>query len=153
MKKINLPLLIFCIGICASAGIVGSIATANSVTTWYPTLTKPSFNPPSWIFGPVWTTLYFLMGVSLYLVWGKKKTDLKWFWIQLILNALWSIAFFGLKNPLLAFVLIILLWASILLTIKSFQKVNKTAAVLLFPYLAWVSFASLLNLFIVVLNR
>ncbi|TSC88716.1 MAG: tryptophan-rich sensory protein [Microgenomates group bacterium Gr01-1014_5] len=153
MKKINIPLLIFCVCICASAGIVGSIVTFNSVTTWYPTLIKPFFNPPSWIFGPVWTMLYFLMGISLYLVWRKKKADLQWFWIQLVLNALWSIIFFGLKNPLLAFVVIILLWVSIFLTIKSFQKVNKTAAVLLFPYLAWVSFASLLNLFIVVLNR
>jgi len=139
--------------LCESAGIVSSIFTFNAVATWYLTLEKPFFNPPSWIFGPVWITLYFLMGVSLFLVWGKKKSDLKWFWIQLVLNSLWSIVFFGLRSPALAFVIIILLWISIFLTIKSFMKVNKTSAYLLFPYLAWVSFATLLNLSIVVLNR
>lgn len=145
-------LLIFVL-LCESAGLIGSIFTINSVSTWYPALAKPIFTPPSWIFGPVWITLYFMMGVSLHLVWGKKKTDLKWFWIQLVLNSLWSIIFFGLKNPGLAFVIILFLWISIYLTIKSFLKINKTSAYLLLPYLVWVSFASLLNLAVVVLNK
>lgn len=139
--------------LCEAAGLVGSIFTLNSLQTWYPTLVKPFFNPPGWIFGPVWTTLYFLMGVSLYLVWEKKKTDLKWFWIQLLLNSLWSVAFFGLKSPILAFIIIIFLWACIFLTIKTFIKTSKTSAYLLYPYLAWVSFALILNLSIVILNN
>ncbi len=145
--------LIGFIFICQAAGLIGSIFTFNSVNTWYLTLEKPFFNPPSFVFGPVWTTLYFLMGVSLYLVWGKKKTDLKWFWIQLSLNTVWSIIFFGLKNPLFAFIIIVLLWISIFQTIKSFKKVNKNASYLLYPYLFWVSFASVLNLSIVILNK
>ncbi len=139
--------------LCQAAGLIGSIFTINSVNTWYLTLEKPFFNPPSFVFGPVWTILYILMGVSLFLVWGKKKTDLKWFWIQLSLNTVWSIIFFGLKNPLFAFIIIILLWISIFQTIKSFKNVNKTASYLLYPYLFWVSFASILNLSIVLLNK
>ncbi|MBI4067776.1 tryptophan-rich sensory protein [Candidatus Gottesmanbacteria bacterium] len=145
--------LITFIFLCESAGLIGSIFTFSSVSTWYPTLIKPFFTPPSWIFGPVWTIMYLFMGISLYLVWGKKKTDLKWFWLQLILNSFWSLVFFGLKNPGLAFVVIIFLLTSIFLTIKTLSKINKTAAFLLYPYLAWVSFASVLNLFIVLLNR
>lgn len=145
--------LVLLVLLCESAGVIGSFFTFQSVSTWYPTLTKPFFNPPAFIFGPVWTTLYVLMGVSLYLVWGKKKTKLKWFWKQLFLNALWSIAFFGLKSPILGLLVILLLEVSIILTIKSFSRVNKTAAYLLYPYLFWVSFATLLNLSIVALNR
>jgi tryptophan-rich sensory protein len=147
-----LRILLFVL-LCEGVGLVSSVFTFNSLQAWYPALVKPFFNPPGWIFGPVWTTLYFLMGISLYLVWGKKKTDLKWFWIQLILNSLWSIAFFGLKNPIIAFILVIFLLISIFLTIKTFAKVNKTSAYLLYPYLGWVSFASILNLSIVILNR
>ena len=139
--------------LCQAAGLIGSIFTFNSVNTWYPTLEKPFFNPPSFIFGPVWTILYFLMGVSLFLIWGRKKTNLRWFWIQLALNTTWSIIFFGLKNPLFAFLIIILLWFSIFQTIKSFKKVNNIASYLLYPYLFWVSFASILNLSIVILNK
>lgn len=145
--------LLLSVLLCEGVGLIGSIFTINSVKTWYPTLTKPFFNPPNWIFGPVWTTLYFLMGVSLYLVWKKKKTELKWFWIQLILNSLWSVTFFGLKNLIAAFIIIISLWISIFLTIDAFTKINKTSAYLLYPYLAWVSFALILNLSIVILNR
>lgn len=145
--------LFFSIILCEGAGIIGSIFTFSSVSTWYPTLIKPSFNPPSWIFGPVWTILYLLMGISLYLVWGKKKANLKWFWVQLILNSAWSIIFFGLKSPSAAFLTIIFLWFSIYKTIVVFQKINKTSAYLLYPYLAWVSFATILNLSIVSLNR
>lgn len=147
----NLPKLILSITICLGAGIIGSFFTTSAIPTWYATLNKPVFSPPNWIFAPVWTTLYILMGISLYLVW-KKKTVPMVFWIQLILNATWSIVFFGMKNPILAFINIAALWIAIFLTIKSFRKINKTAACLLYPYLAWVSFASVLNLFIVLLN-
>lgn len=145
--------LFLAILLCQGAGLIGSIFTINSVTTWYSTLEKPFFNPPPWIFGPVWTILYLLMGISLYLVWGNKKITLKWFWIQLILNSLWSILFFGLKNPALAFLEIIFLWLAIVLTIQSFWKYNRNAAWLLIPYLLWVSFAGILNLSIALLNK
>lgn len=145
--------LLLSILFCEGAGLIGSVFTFNSVNMWYVTLNKPFFNPPSWIFAPVWTILYLLMGVSLYLVWGTKKVNLKWFWIQLALNSLWSLIFFGLKNPMFAFLEIILLWLAILMTIKSFWKYNKTASWLLLPYLLWVTFASILNLSIVLLNK
>lgn len=145
--------LILAVIICEGAGLIGSVFVVNSVSTWYPLLNKPFFNPPSWIFAPVWTILYFMMGISLYLAWRKKNTDLKWFWTQLFLNSLWSIIFFGLKSPLLAFIIIVLLWVSIFFTIKTFIKINKAASYLLLPYIIWVSFAMLLNLSIVILNR
>lgn len=145
--------LLFAVLICESAGLIGSIFTFDSVSTWYVTLNKPVFNPPSWIFAPVWTILYILMGISLYLVWGKKKADLKWFWVQLTLNSLWSIVFFGLKNPTLALFEIFLLWIAIYMTIRSFWRHNRTSSLLLFPYFAWVSFATILNLAIVLLNK
>ncbi len=150
-------LFAICILICLSAGFIGSFFTASSIPTWYAGIAKPSFNPPGWIFGPVWTILYVLMGVSLFLVikngFSKKnKTALNYFSVQLILNALWSILFFGLKNPLLAFIEIIFLWFFILMTILSFYKISKWASYLLVPYLLWVSFASVLNYFIWMLN-
>lgn len=153
MKKnsINIPKLVLSIGICLGAGVVGSIFTVTAIPTWYVTLNKPVFSPPNWVFGPVWTILYILMGISLYLVWLKKKVPTI-FWVQLALNAVWSIIFFGMKNPTLAFIDIIALWVSIVLTIKAFSKINKLAGNLLIPYLIWVSFASFLNLAIVVLN-
>ena len=136
------------------ASTIGSLFTVNSVSSWYVTLIKPSFNPPSWVFGPVWTILYFLMGVSLYLIWIKKfdKNAFTFFTIQLILNALWSIIFFGLKSPLFAFVEIIFLWVAILITIIYFYKINEISAYLLIPYILWVSFAAILNFSIMVLN-
>lgn len=149
--KFNLFRFIVCILIAEGAGIIGSFATFSSVKTWYPQLIKPSFNPPSWIFGPVWTFLFFLMGIALYLVWTKKN-KIFWFWIQLILNIVWSFLFFGLKNPWFAFFEIIILWFAIIKTILEFKKYNKTASYLLLPYLAWVSFASFLNLAIALLN-
>ena len=158
MAKINYLKLIASIIICLGIGSFGGFATASSVSTWYVTLNKPFFNPPSWLFGPVWTLLYILMGISLYLVWSKKlkpnvqKKALGLFGIQLILNFFWSLIFFGLRNPLLAFVEIVLLWVSILFTIIYFWRVSKPAASLLIPYILWVSFASVLNLAIVVLN-
>ncbi|KYK24635.1 TspO protein [Euryarchaeota archaeon SM23-78] len=144
--------------ICQLAGIIGSFFTANSIPTWYLGLAKPSFNPPNWVFAPVWTTLFILMGVSLYLIWeeGFKsegvKTGLLLFGVQLILNILWSIIFFGLRNPFIAFIEIVVLWIAILLTILKFYKVSRTAAYLLIPYILWVTFAAILNLIIFILN-
>ncbi|MFA5856749.1 MAG: TspO/MBR family protein [Candidatus Pacearchaeota archaeon] len=157
-KKFNILKLILSIIISQLAGFIGSIFTFNSVNSWYLTLNKPFFNPPSWIFGPVWVSLYFLIGISFYLIWNngfKSKTSklaLGFFITQLILNSLWSIIFFGLKSPLFAFIEIILLWISIVLTMYYFSKISKTATYLLIPYILWVSFASILNLAMVILN-
>jgi translocator protein len=157
--KLSKPLMLtLCVVGCLIAGIIGSFFTTPSIKTWYADLVKPAFNPPNWLFGPVWTLLYILMGVSLYLYlqqWKgtrEQKTGLAFFGIQLVLNALWSIIFFGLHMPLLAFAEIILLWMSILLTLLNFRKVSKAAAWLLVPYLMWVSFASALNFAIYFLN-
>lgn len=144
--------VLMAIVLCEGAGIIGSVFTVSSVNTWYMTLNKPFFNPPSFIFAPVWTILYFLMGLSLYFAW-EKKSNLKWFYIQLVLNALWSIIFFGFKNPMIALVEIVCLWVAILMTIKGFWKKNRFSAYLLIPYLLWVSFATILNFYIVLLNK
>lgn len=158
MSKLNFPKLIFSIFICQLAGIIGSLFTFSAIPTWYATLNKPTFSPPNWLFGTVWTTLYLLMGISLYRVWiskTKKKEKMEgvvFFIIQLVLNALWSILFFGMQNPALAFVEIIFMWLFIVVTIFRFEKVDKLAAYLLVPYLLWVSFASILNFSIWQLN-
>jgi len=135
---------------------ISSLFTAKTVSTWYPVLVKPFFSPPSWIFGPVWTILFFLMGIALFLIWIKdhklKKAALIIFGVQLVLNALWSVIFFGLQAPFLAFIEIIFLWFFILLTIVYFYNISKPAAYLLLPYILWVSFAVLLNFGIVLLN-
>jgi translocator protein len=149
--------LVSLIAICEGVGILGSIFTISAILTWYAHLNKPFFSPPNWIFGPVWTTLYCLMGVSLFLVLEKKLKKQKnillvIFSAQLLLNFLWSVIFFKLHLPLLAFIEIILLWILILMLIINFWKFSKPAAYLLMPYLAWVSFASILNLSIVILN-
>lgn len=135
------------------AGLVGSFFTAPAISNWYAFLEKPSFNPPSWIFGPAWILLYILMGISSYLVWQKgDKKALTIFWIHLFFNALWSIVFFGLQNPGLAFLNIIVIWVFIIVLIIKFWKINKWSSILLIPYLLWVSFASVLNYFIWQLN-
>lgn len=158
LPKSNLLKVIFAIFICQMAGIIGSFFTFSAIADWYAFLEKPSFAPPNWIFGPVWTILYTLMGVSLYLVWNSKarknlkKDALSVFYAQLILNTLWSILFFGFKNPELAFVEILLMWVLIAASIVKFYKIDKTASYLLIPYLLWVSFASLLNFAIAYLN-
>ena len=145
--------------ICLSAGAIGSVFTSSSVDSWYRTLNKPPFNPPSWLFAPVWTALYIMMGISLFLVWSSKSTQrnkkniaLSFFAVQLFLNMMWSALFFGLQNPLLAFVEIILLWIAIIITIALFIKISATAAYLLVPYLLWVTFAAVLNYSIFLLN-
>ena len=150
--------LIISILICQSAGAIGSIFTVSSVKTWYVTLIKPSFNPPSWIFGPVWTILYTLMGISLWIIWKQKlegknvKIALTVFFIQLILNASWSFFFFGIKNLDVAFLVIILMWIFIAATIYFFYRISSLAGLLQIPYLLWVSFASILNYSISKLN-
>lgn len=158
MKKIAWKKLIVSIGLCEGAGIVGSIFTVSAIPAWYATLIKPSFNPPGWIFGPVWTTLYLLMGISLYRVWekGSKKKKVRYaitfFGIQLLLNALWSIIFFGAHNLVGALVEIVLLLGFLVATIVKFIKIDKLAAYLLIPYFLWVSFATLLTYSIWKLN-
>lgn len=158
MKIESIPILAASIIICLMAGFIGSVFTIDSIQTWYPGIEKPFFNPPNWVFGPVWTTLFVLMGISLYLVWsrGIKTNDAKialtLFSAQLALNVLWSIIFFSMKSPLYAFIEIIILWTAILFTIINFYKISKTAGYLLVPYIMWVSFAAVLNLSIVLLN-
>ena len=148
----NFLKLILSILIAQSAGIIGGIATASSVKSWYLTdLIKPVFNPPSWVFAPVWTLLFFLMGISLYLVWNKKN-KLFWFWLQLVLNTTWSFLFFYFHSPNLAFYEIIILWFAIIMTIVKFWQYKKAASILLWPYLAWVTFAAFLNYSIMILN-
>ena len=140
-------------------GLIGSFFTVNSISNWYTTLTKPSFNPPNYIFGPVWTFLYILMGIALGKIWssdisGKEKNKaIIVFGSQLVVNGIWSIFFFGMQNPLLAFSDIIILIILIVCTIKLFKPINRMAAWLLYPYLAWVSFATVLNLSIIILNN
>jgi tryptophan-rich sensory protein len=158
MRKRNLLKLVASLVICQLAGIVGSFFTTPSIPTWYASLKKPSFNPPNWLFSPVWISLFVLMGISLYFLWihskeGRKaKIALYYFGLQLVLNMLWSVLFFGLKSPLLGLIEIIILWAAILMTIlKSFQ-VSRTAGILLLPYILWVSFAAVLNFFLWNLN-
>jgi benzodiazapine receptor len=149
-------LLLSSILLCLSAGFLGSIFTAPSIPTWYAALNKPAFNPPSWIFAPVWTFLYILMGISLYLILISKKKNkklaIKLFLAQLILNSLWSILFFGAHSLFLAFLEIILLWLTIIAAIYEFRKIEPNAAWLLIPYLIWVTFASYLNFTIWQLN-
>lgn len=158
MKRADFLKLAASIILCQAAGFLGSLFTIPAISTWYATLTKPPFTPPNWIFSPVWISLFILMGVSFFLVWQRQghphfnKAVLS-FSAQLILNVLWSLAFFGLRWPLLGLIDIILLWLAILFTIRHFSRVSKLAAALLLPYLFWVSFAALLNFSLWVQNR
>ncbi len=157
MKK-KILYITFSIVVCLVIGFVSSSVTQSAVNTWYVTLNKPSFNPPNTIFAPVWTVLYVLMGISAGLVWLRGlhhkwvKTALYHFVFQLLLNAAWSIVFFGLKKPFLALLVIIGLIVMLLFTIKWFKIVNKIAAYLLVPYLMWLCFATVLNYKIWMLN-
>lgn len=159
MKKFSLIKLAVSLMVCLLAGAVGSFFTFASIPTWYAGLKKPFFSPPNWLFGPVWTILYIMMAVAAYLIWqkglanSKVQTGLELFAIQLVLNLCWSIIFFGLRAPLFAFVEIVTLWLVILFTIQKFSQISATAGWLLVPYLAWVSFASILNFSIFLLNR
>ena len=158
MRSRSLLVLIGFLAATLSSGALGGLATASSVRTWYPTLVKPEWNPPSWVFGPVWTTLYIFMAVAAWRVWrladGAERTSaLRWFWVQLALNAVWSPLFFGLRSPGLALLEIVPLWAAIAVTLGKFARLDRVAAALWTPYLAWVSFATVLNATIWWLNR
>ncbi|MCK0191062.1 TspO/MBR family protein [Arenibacter sp. F20364] len=150
MKK-QLTYIAISVAVCLMIGFLSSFATQSSVDGWYLELNKPSFNPPNWIFAPVWTLLYILMGVAAGIVWAKGfyhiwvKTALYHFGIQLLFNALWSIIFFGFKNPFGALLVILNLLVLLIFTIKWFKVVSQTAALLLIPYLLWVCFATALN--------
>jgi len=156
MKKIIR--LITAVAVCQLVGLAGSLVTTPAIKSWYSTIKKAPFNPPSWIFAPVWTLLFILMGIAVFLIWNKglKKKKvivaLYYFTVQLILNFLWSFLFFGLHLPLLALINVAFLWIFIFLTIKKFLPLSKLAGYLLFPYLLWVSFASILNFFVWRLN-
>jgi len=149
---------IFAVVICQLAGIIGALFTTPAIQTWYLGLRKPDFAPPNWVFAPVWTALYLLMGISLFIVWnaGIDKSNVRksmWtFILQLLLNILWSYLFFGLRSPLLGLIEIIALWFMIVLTMVFFFRISKTAALILIPYLLWVSFASYLNYLLFILN-
>ncbi len=150
--------LITAIIVSELAGIIGSLFTTSSIRGWYTTLNRPELSPPNWVFGPVWTTLFALMGIAAFLVWKKGldrkdvRIALTIFIAQLILNTLWSIIFFGLQSPEAAFIEIIILWFAILATMIAFVKISKPAFWLLVPYLLWVSFASYLNYSFWILN-
>lgn len=151
--------LVISVLICFAAAAIGTVFTTPAIPTWFAALEKPSFAPPNYLFGPVWTVLYFLMGISLYLIWkkgtkAKKNRDAIFlFGVQLVLNTIWSPVFFGAKNLFLALLIIIFLWIYILKTIAAFAKIDKRAAYLLYPYILWVSFATVLNFSLAVLNR
>ena len=140
------------------AGVVGSIVTIPVIPGWYAALAKPALDPPGWVFGPVWTLLYALMGLAAFWVWKKGwhkkevKVALSLFIFQLLLNVLWSLVFFGLHSPLWAFVNIVLMWLAIVATMIAFWKISRPAFYLLVPYILWVTFAAYLNLAIVMLN-
>jgi len=155
--RIHFFRLIASLIICQLAGTIGSIFTAPAITRWYSTLQKPAFNPPNWIFSPVWIFLYLLMGVTLYILWQnlpkrEAKVALVFFAVQLGLNILWSVIFFGLEMPMLAFFEIIILWVFILLTMVKVSRISRAAVYLLLPYILWVCFAAVLNFFLWRLN-
>jgi len=158
MKTVSIARLIVSIVLCQAAGLLGSIFTFSEIPTWYAGLAKPWFTPPNWLFGPVWIMLYTLMGISLCFVWNKgfgerkAKTAGIVFAVQLALNAVWSILFFGLHNPLYGLAGIIALWIAIAATIVKFYPISRKAALLLIPYIAWVSIATALNYSVWVLN-
>jgi benzodiazapine receptor len=156
MKKLNITIIVLFLLPLVVGGIAG-FATASSVSTWYVGLEKPFFNPPNWVFGPVWTILYSLMGISSILIYrspisAERRISLDVYFLQLFLNFTWSFLFFGLKSPLLALINIILLLIMIMVMIIQFSRVNKIAAGLQIAYLLWVSFATALNLSIWYLN-
>jgi tryptophan-rich sensory protein len=159
MKKGDIWKLVVSIIACLAAGAIGSIFTRQAIPTWYATLEKPAFNPPNWVFMPVWTLLYIMMGVAAFLVWRKGlenrqvRMALIVFLVQLVLNAFWSVAFFGLESPLYGLIVIALLWVAILFTTLMFYRTSRVAGVLMLPYLLWVTFAAVLNESIWLLNR
>lgn len=158
MKQMNIRHLLLSIIGCQGVGFLGSVVTFESINTWYKFLVKPAFSPPNWLFGPVWTTLYFLMGISFYLIWQKGPKNrnvqqaLNLFIVHLVFNAGWSFVFFGLHSILGGMVALIILWGFIVALIREFYKIERLAAYLLVPYLLWVSLAAVLNFSLLVLN-
>jgi len=154
MFKVDFQKLVVALGMPVLIGILGSFFTAPAIGSWYTTLNKPPFTPPSWVFPIAWSVLYILMGISLYILWKKKntKTATHLFMLQLILNLLWSILFFGLKMPAIALIELLLLLGTVLITTKKFYEISRTAAYLMVPYILWLCFAALLNYYIVILN-
>jgi benzodiazapine receptor len=156
---VNVIRLIICIIASFAAGGIGSLFTFKAIPTWYAGLKKPPYTPPNWVFGPIWTTLYILMGISVFLVWQKGlATDgamlaFILFWIQLAFNALWSVIFFGMKSKEGGVIIIIVLWLLILATIIASFRVSGWAGALLIPYIVWVSIASYLNIGVWLLNK
>lgn len=144
--------------LCEAVGLLAGWATQTSVTTWYPTLTKPAFTPPNWVFAPVWTLLYGLMGLSAFLIWrcglhrARVRSALAAFSVQLVLNAGWSFAFFGARSPALGLVVILFLWGALAWTLDRFFRIRPAAGWLLVPYLGWVTYALALNVAIWALN-
>ena len=159
MKSRDILKLVVSIVACLGAGAIGSVFTRSAIPTWYATLEKPFFTPPNWLFAPAWTLLYILMGIAAFLVWRKGlgnrqvRTTLIVFLIQLVLNSLWSVVFFGLESPLSGLIVISILWVAILVTIIKFFRISRVASVLMWPYLLWVTFAAVLNASIWLLNR
>jgi translocator protein len=155
----NLIKLLLAIFICQAAGLIGTFFTVSSIQNWYILLNQPSFSPPNYLFGPVWITLYTLIGISFYLIWikGVRRKEVKkaltLFLVHLLFNASWSIVFFGMHQILLALINIIILWIFIAVLVVRFSKIDKRAGLLLLPYLAWVSFATALNYSIWLLNK
>ncbi len=157
MKKNKTFGYIISVLIAQTVGWVSALFTMPQVDTWYEVLDKPFFNPPSWVFGPVWTLLFTLMGIAAYRVWSLRskplaKTGLKIYGLQLLLNFTWSILFFGLQNPTAAFMEIVILLSAIVLNTILFSRVDKLAGWLFLPYVLWVGFATILNFTIVILN-
>ncbi len=161
MKKFSIkeiPQLVVSLIIVFVAGGIGTIFTLSQIPTWYAALVKPSWAPPNWVFGPVWTTLYVLIGIALFLVWreGINRKDVKIalsiFAVQLILNVLWSVIFFGYNSLFGGLITVIILWIAILANIIAFYRVSKPAGLLLIPYIIWVSIASYLNYSVYILN-
>lgn len=154
----NFLKLVLSILICQIAGITGALFTAGSVSGWYATLIKPSFNPPDSVFAPVWTVLYLLMGISMFLIWkeGLRNKEVRnafiLFIVQLVFNTLWTIIFFGAQSVTGGFIVILILWILILICIFRFLRISKTAGMLLIPYFLWVAFAAVLNCYIMILN-
>lgn len=159
IKTFDILGLMTSIVICLTAGALGSFFTTPAISTWYATLIKPSIAPPNWVFFPVWTVLFIMMGISLFIVWKKGfqdhqvKAALSVFGIQLILNILWSAVFFGLRSPLAGLIEIVILWVAILVMIQRFMRISKVAGLLLIPYILWVTFAAMINFLIWSLNR
>jgi tryptophan-rich sensory protein len=162
-EGVSIPRLLGPVLACEAAGAVGAISTSQGVNDWYPNIEKPSFTPPGWLFGPVWTTLYAMMGVAYYLAAQREARDGETgdvrrsartlFWTQLALNTLWSYVFFGRRRPGWALVEIVFLWSAIAATTAAFYKLSRAAALLMVPYLLWTSFAAALNFSIWRLNR